>query len=149
MRSGHIRIWQYIWNYECEVLAKRPFRMLQFNSFRVFVFAAAVTALGSSLAHAAKSLPVPGPLASAPAAGEVTLTWRNISGETGYLVERRIVGAAGFAEIAKLGTDVTQFQDKVANTGQLEYRVRAYRVLGGRMLYSGYTNTAYSALPCS
>ena len=123
--------------------------MLHHRHIRVLALAAAVSILTAPLAYAGRTLSAPSPLASAPTASAITLSWTNISGETGFSVERRTVGAATFAEIAKLGTDVTEFKDVVANTGQFEYRVRAYKASGGRLLYSPYTNSAFSAVPCT
>ena len=109
----------------------------------------AVLVLGFALspALAARKLDAPAPLKGVTDAGKMALSWTNVSGETGFLVERRLYGGGGFAEIAKTTANVTAYTDTVAATTSYEYRVRAYRTQGG-VLYSDYTNTVVSTAPC-
>jgi hypothetical protein len=90
-------------------------------------------------ATAARRLDPPNPLKGQTATGGVTLSWSNIGGETGYLVERRAAGGS-FAEIAKTTSDRTSYTDLVATTASYEYRVRAYRT-APKIIYSDYSNT--------
>jgi hypothetical protein len=104
---------------------------------------AAVAALAPGAATAARSINSPAPLKGAvdPAqAMKVQLGWADVSGETGYLIERKAAGGS-FAEVAKVGTDVKSFSDVTLVSQTYEYRVRAYKVRGGKMLYSSYTNS--------
>jgi large repetitive protein len=108
-------------------------------------------ALGASLlahtADAAKKLAAPDPLEGATATGQVKLTWSNIAGETGYVVERRLHATGSFAEVAKTTTDLTSYTDVLTESANYEYRVRAYKA-GADISYSPYTNTLISTVPC-
>ena len=108
-------------------------------------------ALGVSLlaesADAAKSLASPNPLQGATAVGQVKLTWGNIGGETGYVIERRVYAVGVFAEIGKTTADMTAYTDLLTESASYEYRVRAYKA-GGGMSYSPYTNSVVSTVPC-
>jgi len=95
-------------------------------------------------ATAARRLDPPNPLKGQTATGGVTLSWSNIGGETGYLVERRAAGGS-FAEIAKTTSDRTSYTDLVATTASYEYRVRAYRT-APKIIYSDYSNTIASTV---
>ena len=95
-------------------------------------------------ATAARRLDPPNPLKGQTATGGVTLSWSNIGGETGYLVERRAAGGS-FAEIAKTTSDRTSYTDLVATTASYEYRVRAYRT-APKIIYSEYSNTIASTV---
>jgi hypothetical protein len=109
----------------------------------------AVLVLGFALspALAARKLDAPAPLSGVTDVGKMALSWTNVSGETGFLVERRLYDGGSFAEIAKTTADVTAYTDIVATTDSYEYRVRAYRTQGG-VLYSDYTNIVVSTVPC-
>jgi hypothetical protein len=109
----------------------------------------ALLVLGFALspALAARKLDPPAPLSGVTDVGKMALSWTNVSGETGFLVERRLYDGGSFAEIAKTTADVTAYIDIVATTGSYEYRVRAYRNQGG-VAYSDYTNTVVSTVPC-
>jgi hypothetical protein len=109
----------------------------------------AVLVLGCALspALAARKLAAPAPLKGVTDAGKMALSWTNVSGETGFLVERRLYDGGSFAEITKTTADVTVYTDIVTTTESYEYRVRAYRTQGG-VVYSDYTNTVVSTAPC-
>jgi hypothetical protein len=68
------------------------------------------------------------------------LSWANISGETGYLVERKSATSTSFSQVAKLGPDVGAYGDITTTSQSYTYRVRAYKAMGARMIYSSYTN---------
>ena len=103
-----------------------------------------VLILAAAPATAARRLDPPSPLKGQTATGAVTLSWSNIGGETGYLVERRVSGGS-FAEIAKTTSDRTSYTDLVATTASYEYRVRAYRT-APKIIYSEYSNTIASTV---
>jgi hypothetical protein len=105
----------------------------------VRLFGAALLVAVSSSAWADRKLPVPNPLQDSANANQVSLHWSNVSGETGFLVERRLAGGS-FAEIGKTTADVTSYEDSLTTAGQYEYRVRAYRSTGANLTYSDYTN---------
>src|SRR4029079_6947666 len=82
------------------------------------------------------------PLKASPNSNRIVLTWSNVSGETGYIVERRAKGKQ-FAEIAKTTTDVNTYTDTLTTSGIYQYRVRAYDASAG-MTYSRYSNTTFT-----
>ena len=71
----------------------------------------------------------------------VQLNWVDVPGETGFILERRSSTAASFAEVAKIGQDVKTYKDVTTASQNYEYRLRAYKVRGGQIYYSQYTNT--------
>lgn len=108
----------------------------------LIVAAAAVVAIAPDRARAARTISSPAPLTGSvdPAqAMKVKLGWTDISGETGYLIERKAAGGS-FVEVAKVATDVKTYSDTTLVSQTFEYRVRAYKVQGGKVLYSSYTN---------
>jgi len=78
----------------------------------------------------ASLLSAPTPLKASPNSNRIVLTWSNVSGETGYIVERRAKGKQ-FAEIAKTTTDVNTYTDTLTTSGIYQYRVRAYDASAG------------------
>jgi hypothetical protein len=116
------------------------------SAFKVRLAIASSLAAGLTLASVALAAPrigVPAPLSGKAESANflvVALTWTNIDGETGYVIERKLATSAAFAEIAKLPTDQTTYKDNTTASAAYQYRVRAYRVWKGRMLYSDYTN---------
>jgi hypothetical protein len=105
----------------------------------VRLFGAALLVAVSSSAWADRKLPVPNPLQDSANANQVSLHWSNVSGETGFLIERRLAGGS-FAEIGKTTADATSYKDTLIVDGKYEYRVRAYRSTGANLTYSDYTN---------
>ena len=103
--------------------------------------------LAAAPAFAAKKLEAPNPLQGATGATGTKLSWSNVGGETGYLIERRASEGGSFAEIAKTTADLTSYTDIPVEAVNYEYRVRAYRA-GPQMIYSAYTNTVVSTIPC-
>ncbi len=80
----------------------------------------------SSVASATTSVvpATPTPLtAVALSASQIELDWTNVGNETGYRVERMLVGDAGWTTLATTGQDVTQFID-VGLTGGTTYYYR-------------------------
>jgi hypothetical protein len=103
----------------------------------------AAAALAPEAATAARSIDSPAPLKGAVDPAQmmkVQLGWTDVSGETGYLIERKSANGS-FSEVAKVGTDVKSFSDLTLVSQTYEYRVRAYKVRGGKMLFSNYTNS--------
>ena len=99
-----------------------------------------LVAASTNVAWAGRKLNVPNPLQETTNASQVSLSWSNIGGETGFLVERRLLNGGSFAEIGKTVADITSYKDILTTTDQYEYRVRAYRSAGTNLAYSGYTN---------
>ncbi|HYO08098.1 MAG TPA: fibronectin type III domain-containing protein [Tepidisphaeraceae bacterium] len=80
-----------------------------------------------------------GLVATSAGATQINVSWNDVAGETGYVVERSADGASGWAQVGTTSTGVTAF----ANTGLAAgttyfYRVRATGSAGG----SGYSATA-------
>ena len=104
-------------------------------------------AAAANPAWAGKKLGVPNPLRAATNAGQVSLSWANIGGETGFLIERRLHNGGSFAEVGKTVADVTSYTDILTTSDSYEYRVRAYKT-GPNLFYSDYTNTVIPSEPC-
>lgn len=85
-----------------------------------------------------------GLLYSGATAAQITLSWQdNSTNESGFKIERS-AGGAGFAQIATVGANISNYTDSsVAQGGQYTYRVRAYNSAGD----SAYSNTAVFSLP--
>lgn len=66
----------------------------------------------------------------------------NADNEDGFKVERKM-GAEPYAEVKRLGKDVTTFQDTITYDNQYCYRVKAYNA-GGE---SAYSNEACILVP--
>jgi hypothetical protein len=109
--------------------------------------AVVLLASAASPASAGRKLDAPSPLKGVTQDSKMALSWTNVSGETGFLIERRPYSGGSFAEVAKTTTDVTSYKDAPPADQSYEYRVRAYRTQGG-LTYSDYTNIVVSTEPC-
>ena len=126
------------WRIEVTVMASKK------SVLSLILTTAIVLSLESNQSFAARILPTPSPLTGAldPANRmNVQLHWGDVSGETGYLVERKSSTGSSFAEVAKLGPDVESYRDITTVSQSYEYRIRAYKVRGGKLTYSDYTNS--------
>ncbi len=64
-------------------------------------------------------------------ANRVDLSWGNVTGETGYYVQRRQSGIGVYSNIATLGTDVLNYSDTtVAANTAYDYRIASYNSSG-------------------
>jgi uncharacterized protein YkwD len=78
-------------------------------------------------------------LAAVGGSHQVTLSWADVSGENGYMVERSPDGVSGWAQVGTTGANVTTYQDTGLSAGATyTYRVRAYNAAGN----SPYSTTA-------
>jgi hypothetical protein len=114
----------------------------RFNLRYILTIAAAIAAAPEG-SMAARNISSPSPLIGAvvPASlMKVQLAWTDVSGETGYLIERRTSGGS-FVEMAKVGSDVKIYIDVTLASQTYEYRVRAYKIRSGNMIYSEYSNS--------
>lgn len=69
---------------------------------------------------------------------DVLLTWTDVADENGYLLERSTSELSGFAQIAMLGINQTEYTDTgLNNNTTYYYRVRAYNSTGN----SSYSST--------
>ncbi len=70
----------------------------------------------------------------------ITLNWDdNSTVEDGFAIEQ--LGPGGWAEIARVGTDIETYEDAASEEGC--YRVRAFRdVVDYEIVFSIYSNTA-------
>lgn len=83
-------------------------------------------------------------LQAAPTVAGVHLSWNSVSGASGYAVYRAAGAGGSYTRVKTIaGTATTDTQTK---TGSWRYKVRAYRVVNGVVVwgaYSSVTNTAY------
>ncbi len=89
---------------------------------------------------------VPGLLTATPiTATQINLSWGNVSGETGFELQKSANSTTGFVTITSLATDVTSYSDNTA-TGHTTfyYKVRSKSVGGAT---SGWSNTASATTP--
>ena len=90
--------------------------------------------------------PVPGDLrAELIAPRAIKLTWNDVAGETGYVIERRIDGSPeAFARVGSTNAGVTTFTDDGLLAGKTYlYRVRSVNAVGT----SGPSNVAFATTP--
>jgi parallel beta-helix repeat protein len=97
----------------------------------------------------ASVLASPTPLKASFSSNGVAVSWSNITGETGFVVERRHKSTEQFLEVGRTTVDVTVYIDQLTTSGIYQYRVRAYSGSGTATTYSRYTNTAYVNAPVS
>lgn len=72
------------------------------------------------------TLPPPAGLGGAFAGSSVVLSWQAVPAATGYQVERKFLGVAGWEPLARLPASETTFRDiNLPMREQVEYRVRA------------------------
>lgn len=73
----------------------------------------------------------------------IQLRWNDVTGESGYYVERSVSASSGFVRIASPPKDAVGMTDSglAANT-TYSYRVQARKVQGNRVLATGYSNVA-------
>lgn len=73
---------------------------------------------------------------STPTCSDIQLDWTNVSGESGYQIERSLTTATGFSLIATVGANVLTYTDTPSPAGRFYYRVRAINIYGA----SAYSN---------
>jgi fibronectin type 3 domain-containing protein len=82
--------------------------------------------------------------ATAASPTRVDLRWGNVSGETGYRIERRLDGTDTWVKVTLTAADVTAFSDTTVLPGMTYlYRVRAVSAAGS----SAWSNTASAKTP--
>jgi len=69
------------------------------------------------------------------------LTWKKVSGATGYMVYRSTKKISGFKRVAtvKKASTVKYVNKKLKKGKTYYYKIRAYRTVNGKTLYSKYT----------
>ncbi|MGI6175478.1 MAG: lectin like domain-containing protein [Christensenellales bacterium] len=85
--------------------------------------------------------------AAAVSYASVKLSWEKVAGASGYAVNRA-EGDGSYVRVGTLsGANTLSFTDKTIKTGvQYRYKVRAYRVVGGKNVYA-YFSPVVSAKP--
>lgn len=73
---------------------------------------------------------------------QATISWKKISGASGYEIYRSTKSKSGFKKIAT--TSKTSYTNtKLTSKKRYYYRVRAYRTVNGTKIYSSYSTTKY------
>lgn len=71
--------------------------------------------------------------------GKVKLTWKKLSGVSGYQIYRSPKKSKGFKKIAEAGASKKAYIDKKAGKKTVYYKIRAYKISGGQKIYGAYT----------
>ncbi|MBL7851202.1 MAG: fibronectin type III domain-containing protein [Cyclobacteriaceae bacterium] len=88
---------------------------------------------------------------TATSATTITLTWTDNAGdETGFKIERAIVGGTGYTEIATVGANVTTYQNTgLTATTTYTYRVRAFNNSGNSAFSNAVTIVTPDTVPAA
>jgi hypothetical protein len=86
--------------------------------------------------------------AMAVSGSQINLSWNDVIGDTGYVIERSANGTSGWGQVGTTSASVTTFSDTGLTAGAIYYyRVRA-NGLGGSGAYSSVVNTTtFTATP--
>lgn len=77
---------------------------------------------------------------TAQSASTIRLSWKRVSGASGYQIYRYDASAKKWKKIAVLGSNIVQFTDKKLKSGTTQkYKVRAYRKNGSSVSYGSYS----------
>ena len=80
------------------------------------------------------------------AAREVKLTWMKVSGAKGYVVYQK-KGSASYKKVKKTG-NISSLKIKNLSYGQKYYfRIRAYKTVGRKTVYSSYSSSVKITIP--
>ena len=98
----------------------------------------------SAAVSAVPKLSIPTSFKAGAGTRKAYLSWRGPGGASGYAVYRSTKSASGFKYIKRIST--TRTTVKYTNTGLSKgrayyYKIRAYRVVKGKRVYSSYTRT--------
>ena len=112
--------------------------------YRVIASNGAGSSAPSSSASTTTIPAAPSLTASAASSSQINLSWTNVAGETGYVVERSADGTSGWSQIGTTAANVTTFQNTgLQMTTTYFYRVRAVNGSG----QSVNSNTASATTP--
>lgn len=73
---------------------------------------------------------------------QATISWKKISGASGYEIYRSTKSKSGFKKI-KTTTKTSYTNTKLTSKKRYYYKVRAYRTVNGTKIYSSYSTTKY------
>jgi hypothetical protein len=99
-----------------------------------------------------EAAPPPAPsdlVATASAADQIDLSWTNVTGNTGYAIERSPDGVGSWVQIALVGTDIFMHNDTGLTDGtEFFYRVRTLNGVPGEYsnISSDFTKTIFDGL---
>ncbi|MCH5349939.1 MAG: fibronectin type III domain-containing protein [Oscillospiraceae bacterium] len=84
-----------------------------------------------------QDLGIPQDLAATTKDGEIKVSWADVEGAEGYILEYRIKGTSRWTQI---DLSRTEFNHTRLNNGDVyEYRVKAYKTVSGERVYSEYS----------
>lgn len=110
----------------------------------ICVFAIIVGTFSVQAARVSSALNAPSNLvATAVSTSQINLSWQdNSDNESGFAIEERVSGGS-FVEIVRIGQNATIYQRTgLFSATEYSYRVRAFRTLPNKIVYSGYSNIA-------
>lgn len=73
---------------------------------------------------------------------QATISWKKISGASGYEIYRSTKSKSGFKKIKTI-TKTSYTNTKLTSKKRYYYKVRAYRTVNGTKIYSSYSTTKY------
>ena len=71
---------------------------------------------------------------------KVTVSWKNIAGETGYQIARSTTKNGELTRITKDGAALTKVNITLASAGKRYYKVRAYKTVDGKKVFGPWSD---------
>ncbi len=78
--------------------------------------------------------------ATSPSKGKLTLTWSNVSGETGYVIQYSTKKTSGFKKLTDTKANVVSYSKKVTSGKTYYFRVKSYKKVGDTYIYSAWSD---------
>lgn len=78
--------------------------------------------------------------ATSPSKGKLSLSWTNVSGETGYVIQYSTKKDSGFKKLTDTKANVVSFSKSVTSGKTYYFRVKSYKKVGDTYIYSSYSD---------
>ncbi len=72
--------------------------------------------------------------------GKLNLSWTNVSGETGYVIQYSTKKDSGFKKLTDTKANVVSYSKKVTSGKTYYFRVKSYKKVGDTYIYSAYSD---------